>query len=123
MYSKLLVNGELSETEIQRQIIEWCNHIPELRNMVIHIPNEGKRTISMGRKLRQIGLRPGVADLFIPIPRHGYNGVWVEIKSKHGVLRENQREFLSDMEKQGYLTFISRSLEDFMQKINAYMKQ
>jgi len=118
----LLKSGELSEFAIQKEIIKWSNSILALRKLVIHIPNEGKRETITGKNLQSIGMIAGVADLFIPIARNGYHGIWIEVKSQKGHLSESQRIFLSRMEQQGYLTATVRSLEQFQDIVNRYLK-
>lgn len=70
----------------------------------MHFANEGYRTDRYGRRLKEMGLRPGVADLFIAMQCHGYGGAWLELKSANGKLSSAQIEFLDDMATQGYFT-------------------
>lgn len=114
--TKYLKNGEMSEESIQKSIIEWISIHPDIKKYskyIIHIPNEGKRTPRYGKKLKDMGMRPGVSDLFIAIPRKGFNGAWVELKSKSGTLSKSQFEFLKDMEMQNYCTNSCNSFEEF----------
>lgn len=92
--------------------MEWVRLDPVLRMCVIHIPNEGKRTSRYGKSLKDMGMRPGVSDLFIAMPRHGYSGAWLELKSKNGVLSDAQRQFKKDMQAQNYFTETCYSLEE-----------
>lgn len=120
MVRKTLKSGELSENAIQKTVMEWVRCDPVLRALVIHIPNEGKRTSRYGKSLKDMGMRPGVADLFIGMPRRGYGGAWLELKSKNGVLSDSQAEFLDDMAKQNYFTQVCFSIEDAIKTINWY---
>lgn len=120
MVRKTLKSGELSENSIQKTVMEWVRCDPVLRALVIHIPNEGKRTSRYGKSLKDLGMRPGVADLFIGMPRRGYGGAWIELKSKNGVLSDSQAEFLDDMAKQNYFTKICWSIDDAIDTINWY---
>jgi hypothetical protein len=100
--------------------MQWVNLHSILKNFIIHIPNEGKRTAHYGKYLKDMGMRPGVADLFIAMPRHGCNGAWIELKSKNGILSQEQREFLQDMESQNYFTKICYSFEEAIETIEWY---
>jgi hypothetical protein len=120
MVRKTLKSGELSESAIQKTVMEWVNTKRGLRNFVIHIPNEGKRTTYYGKSLKDMGMRPGVADLFIAMPKHGYHGAWIELKSKHGGLSTNQRDFLVDMMIKNYFATACFSIEDAIDTINWY---
>jgi hypothetical protein len=57
--------------------VKWCfmNHIE-----VIHIANEGKRSLKSGAILRAMGMVSGTPDFVIPIPRNGYGSLWLEMK-------------------------------------------
>jgi hypothetical protein len=120
MVRKTLKSGELSESAIQKTVMEWVRCDPVLRALVIHIPNEGKRTSRYGKSLKDLGMRPGVADLFIGMPRHGYHGAWLELKSKNGTVSDMQREFLKDMSDQNYFSAICWSIEEAINTINWY---
>lgn len=117
---KRLKSGEPSESSIQKAVIEWVRLHSFLRDKVIHIPNEGKRTGRYGKSLKDMGMRAGVSDLFIALPRHGYGGAWIELKSKHGILSEDQKKFLNDMAIQCYFTAVCYSLDETIKIIDGY---
>lgn len=83
-YSKTYFLKEKTEDTEQMQIINYCNsmsaYVPEYA-MIYHIPNEGKR--KNGAKLKRIGLRKGIPDLCLPVPKMGFNGLYIELKKIH----------------------------------------
>ena len=109
---KYLKSGAMSESSLQKAVLQWANLHPQLKNAVIHIPNEGKRTSHYGKPLKDMGMRRGVSDLFIALQRHGYGGAWIELKSKDGVLSQAQEVFLNDMAMHGYFTHTCYSLDE-----------
>ena len=115
-----LKSGDVSESAIQKAVMEWVNLKPTIKNFIIHIPNEGKRSARYGKSLKDMGMRPGVADLFIAMARHECNGAWIELKSTNGVLTEQQKEFLHDMEEQNYFTQVCGSIESAIATIDWY---
>ena len=115
-----LKSGDISERSLQKCVMKWVYLNPTLRNVVIHIPNEGKRTPHYGKSLKDIGMRAGVSDLFIAMIRHGYGGAWIELKSKQGTLSDYQKKFLRDMAEQNYFTKICRSIEETIEFIKWY---
>jgi hypothetical protein len=115
-----LKSGDLSESAIQKAVMEWVRLQPTIRDFIIHIPNEGKRTTSYGKSLKDMGMRSGVSDLFIAMPRHDCNGAWIELKSKNGILRPEQRKFLEDMESQNYFAITCFSIESAIGTIEWY---
>lgn len=115
-----LKSGEISESAIQKAVMEWIRLQPTIRDFIIHIPNEGKRSASYGKSLKDMGIRPGVSDLFIAMPRHECNGAWIELKSKNGILSPEQKEFLHHMESQNYFAMTCFSIEAAISTIEWY---
>jgi hypothetical protein len=118
----LLTNNEIpiSEELIQKTIMQWVRTQKKISGLVFHIPNEGKRSLSYGKKLKDLGLRQGVSDLFIAMPNHTFCGAWIEVKTKKGKLSFYQEKFLIDMKSQNYFTSVCRSIEEGIQTIKWY---
>lgn len=117
---KLLKSGEISEESIQKTVIQWVRNQPKIKKLVLHFPNEGKRSARYGRVLKDMGLRPGVSDLFIAMPCRGFGGAWIELKSANGVVSIHQKEFLEDMSEQNYFTAICWSIDEAIDTIKWY---
>lgn len=97
---------QLSEDQEQELVIQWrdimANQHPELRRL-FHIANGGSRHPAEAVKLRRMGVVPGVSDLFLPVARKGYHGLWIEMKREHGgKLSKPQKEWLEGMREEGY---------------------
>ena len=100
--------------------MRWVKLQPALSPYVLHFPNEGRRSPRYGKLLKDLGMRPGVSDLFITMARKGYIGAWVELKTPKGVVSPAQKDFLTDMEQQGYFTRVCRSIEEGIKTIDWY---
>jgi hypothetical protein len=109
-----------SEDAIHLAVMEWVNLHPSISPYVIHIPNEGKRSFSFGKKLKKMGMRAGVYDLFIAIPKNGYHGMWLELKSRKGKLSKEQLQFCEDMGKQDYFPYVVYTIDDAIEIIKEY---
>lgn len=118
--STVLKSGCISEEVIHKSVMSWVRRHPAITPLVFHFPNEGPRTLRYGRLLREMGMRAGVADLFIAMAKHGFHGAWIELKSEVGVIKPVQRAFLRDMNEQGYFTAVCRSIERTIEVINWY---
>lgn len=113
------MQGTLSEESEQIAVVMWC----DLMNVpVVHIPNEGKRSVRVGAKMKKLGLRSGFPDLFIPLSRGGYHGFFIEMKVKPNKPTANQKEWLSRLSKEGYACTVCYGSEDAIKMIDAYLK-
>ena len=69
-----------TEAQEQRWLVKWLMMHPILKEFVVKLNNEGKRTPIQGHQLKLLGMHPGASDLFIAYPAHGRSGLWLEIK-------------------------------------------
>ncbi len=107
-----------SETDEQCAVVEYC----DLRGIpVVHIPNEGKRSARYGAQLKRMGMRKGFPDLFIPVARNGYHGLFIEMKSKTGRLSEEQKQWQRVLSEQRYLCAVCYSFEEAVNTVKAYI--
>ena len=72
------------------------------------IPNGGARDHGTAVALFLEGVRPGVLDTHLPVPRQGKAGLWIEFKSELGELSDKQREFRAQLEAEGHAVFMVR---------------
>ena len=109
----------MSETDVQIAVVEYC----ELRGIpIVHIPNESKRSVTYGAMLKRMGMRKGFPDLFVTLPRLGYHGLFIEMKTDSGKLSEDQRKWLILLSKEGYLCRVCRSFDAAVEIINKYVQ-
>lgn len=113
------------ELEEQAALIEWADKtvIDGIRigDYLIHIPNEGKRGPKAAKDAKRLGLRAGVPDLFLALPRGGYAGLWIEMKSKQGTVTFQQIKWLTRFADVAYKTSICKSLTDAKGVIERYI--
>ena len=97
----------MKQTEHAEQValINWSylnsGKYPEL-DLLHAIPNGGKRSIGVARKLKAEGVKPGIPDLFLPVARGDFHGLYVEMKSARGKLSPVQKEVQRALREQGY---------------------
>ncbi|MGE4670451.1 VRR-NUC domain-containing protein [Yersinia enterocolitica] len=96
-----------AETEEQAALIEWADKTVIngicIGDYLIHIPNEGKRGPKAARDAKRLGLRKGVPDLFLALPRGGYAGLWIEMKARGGQSTVEQFLWLKKLDNVGYV--------------------
>ena len=83
------------EAQEQKALFTWAElslgKYPDLKWMY-HIPNEGKRSKSNGAELVRQGLKKGVPDICLPVPRGKYHGLYIEMKRIGETLREDKKK-------------------------------
>ena len=118
---RFLKNGTPSETSIQKAAIQWVRLQP-FKDLVIHIPNEGKRSKRFGATLKAMGMQPGAWDILIMAGKWGYIGAWIEFKSKDGKLTPEQVSFGETVRREGYFTAVVYSIDEAIKTIQWYAK-
>lgn len=74
---------------------------PALR-LLMHYPSGGSRHVAEAKKLKAMGVLPGVPDLFLPVAARGYHGWFCEVKSPTGILSVGQRSVILELRARGY---------------------
>lgn len=113
------------EEDEQQALFQWIDWMsgthPELE-MLFHIPNGGKRGKLEAIRLKREGVKAGVPDLFLPVARGDYHGLFIELKAGKGVASLMQREWIVRLEKQGYRAQIAVGWEAAAKAIMEYLK-
>ena len=109
-----------SEDNEQEAIVQYCL----LRNIpIVHIPNEGKRTAAYAAKLKRMGLQPGFPDIFIPLARKGYHGLFIELKVGNNKPSREQKDWLARLSSEGYATAVAWGFDEAKKIIDKYVKE
>jgi len=114
------------KTESQEQIIfiQWCKRnaeeYPEL-DEIFAIPNGGKRHIFTASRMKLEGVKPGIPDLFLPVAKRGYHGLFIEMKKLNGTLSEAQKKKIPKLRAQGYAVIICKGAERAKALIKSYL--
>ena len=119
------INWQPTEEQEQAAVIEWARlmsrQFPDLEDL-FHIGNGGLRSKSEAVRLKRIGVKPGVSDLFLPAPVGKYHGLWVEMKrQKGGRLEPEQKDWLERMNRKGYLALRANGADEACEIIYKYL--
>ena len=114
-----------TESEEQQALFEWAalqrGKYPEL-SLLFHIPNGGHRSKAEAGRFKAEGVKSGVPDLCLPVARGGFYGLFIEMKRQKGSkTSEDQRQWLSSLEAQGYQVAICKGWQEAKIAIVGYL--
>lgn len=74
---------------------------PEL-SLMFAVPNGGKRDYVTAARMKAEGVKAGVPDVFLPVARGGYHGLWLELKAGKNTVSPDQLAWHNALAMQGY---------------------
>lgn len=93
---------------------------PELR-LFFAVPNGGKRGFKAAKDVKAEGVRRGVPDYLFPVPRGGFNGLAIELKTDTGRTSPEQRQWLADLRAHGWHAEVCRGWEQAWAVLRDYL--
>lgn len=126
----------MSEHAEQVALFQWA----ELRKSVypeliflFAIPNgaklpysrnaRGQRYCKQGVYLKAEGLRSGVPDICLPVPRGQHHGLFIELKAGDNTASENQERWLEALNGFGYLAVLAWGWQEASELIQGYLEE
>ena len=114
-----------TEAQEQTAVFNWAavmvRRWPELR-LLHHIPNGGSRNAREAHNLRMQGVKAGIPDIFLPVARGGWHGLYIEMKRrKGGRLSDEQAAMLEALRKQGYCAWVCKGADSAIELITGYL--
>lgn len=110
-----------NETWHQRQLIQWARQF-SWGQFLFHIPNETTGGQGWITRNRQMGCRKGVPDLMLPVPMHGYHGLFIEMKRPGGRLDGTQMRWIAALTDLGYMAICCKGWEEAKDALLRYME-
>lgn len=115
-----------SESVEQICLFRWAayslNKYPKLE-LMFHIPNGGRRDKATGAKLKAEGVKAGVPDICLPIPKGPYHGLFIEMKAGKNKPTAEQNKYLKALDHNFYFTAVCYGWEDASKVIELYLNQ
>lgn len=124
-----LGNEDSHQVALMAQVAKYATKYPELK-WLFHVPNGGARDLREAGKFKALGLRKGVSDLILLVPRRGYHGLIIEMKhegtglsdiAKAGLVSKEQKEFLTFETEQGYCCGVAYGFDEGWKALCWYM--
>ena len=94
---------------------------PEI-DLLFHIPNGGSRHPQEAANLKKQGVKAGVPDLCLPVPRGVFHGLYIEMKAGKNKPTAFQAEWIKKLRGQGYQAEVCYGWEAAAQLIEQYLK-
>lgn len=126
-----IATGEVRRRPVQHEAVEqellfrWVGYMsgkyPELE-LLYHIPNGGSRNRIEAANLKRQGVKAGVPDLCLPVPRREWHGLYIEMKAGKNTTTEKQEEWISALRGQGYVAEVCYGWERAAEVITKYIE-
>lgn len=114
----------LTESQEQILVMEWAELMkvkyPELEALH-HIPNGGMRNIITAVRMKKEGVKKGVPDLCLPVPKNGYHGLYIEMKRQKGLASKEQGWWIEFLTKHGYRAKVCNGFEEAKKVLLNYL--
>jgi hypothetical protein len=113
-----------SEATEQEHVVSWCFHregmYPDLK-WIHHCPNGGSRQKKEAARLKAQGVKAGVPDLHLPIPKGAYAGLYIEMKYNTGTVEDEQKEWIKAMKAAGHYACVCYGYDYAVKVIEEYV--
>lgn len=117
-----------SEAAHQTALMCW-SALPEIRlvypelELLHHIPNGGTRNKIEAGKLKAQGVKAGVPDLCLPVPRKGFHGLYIEMKKPgQKIDRESQQRWIYLLKELGYHVAVCNTWTEAVTVLSSYLQ-
>lgn len=116
-----------TEAQEQTWLFQWAAGMARLKwpelDLMHHIPNGGSRNRIEAARLKGQGVKAGIPDVCLPVPRGPYSGLYIEMKRKYGgTVSPEQKVRINQLRLQGYRVDVCHGFQDAADIIEAYME-
>ena len=91
-------------------------------DMAFAVPNGAFMPIPVARKMVKEGLKKGVLDIWLPVPRGGYHGLVLEMKVGSNQMSQEQEWWAHRLAKEGYMVEEARGWDEAWVIIQDYLR-
>lgn len=114
------------ESKHQIAVFKWSRQPsvrarwPELA-LLYHIKNETAEGAARVAIDRSLGVKKGVPDLFLPVARGKYHGLYIEMKNESGNASQEQEWWGERLLSQGYMWEVCRGWKHAVRVLEWYL--
>ena len=114
----------MDEHQTQVAFFKWLRlKMPDVYEVAYAIPNGGQRHIRVATKLKAEGVKAGIPDICIPIGRHGFHALYIEMKSLTGAPTKKQLEKMNALSRWKNMCALCKGLDAAIDTVTAYMDE
>lgn len=122
------------EFHLQKSIFEWANlnlkKYPQLRLLNASMNGVKLTSKQAGMRAKQVGMKKGFPDIFLPVANSYFHGLFIELKRneiktfniKKGVVTKEQKQWLDDLNAQGYHAVVCYGFAEAIKVIESYLQ-
>lgn len=112
------------EADMQAEFFNTLKFIfPKLpEKLIFAVPNGGSRNPIEAANLKRQGVKAGIADVILLIPRKGFASLCMEFKTDKGKQSDEQKEFQRQAEMHGSKYVVVRSVGSAIETVKEYLK-
>lgn len=116
------------EHDEQKRLVEWWAEFSALHGLPVialfAIPNGGERNVIVATRMKSEGVRRGVPDLFLALPKGCYHGLFIELKKPSGgKVSEHQKKYIKYLNSQNYFAIVCHGFNEAKQTICSYLSE
>lgn len=114
-------NSTPTEHLEQVTLIAWYRRAYK-NELLVAIPNGGKRHIKTALAMKREGVSKGFPDLFLPVPNRKFHGLFIEMKRKKGgTLSKEQKAWIEYLNSAGYQAVVCKGFLEAKEVIECYL--
>lgn len=116
----------MKELQHQINVFKWSRQ-PSIRSrwpelaLLFHIKNETTEGAQQVAVDRASGVKKGVPDLCLPVPRGDYHGLYIEMKTQRGKTSDAQGWWGDKLTEQGYFWEVCHGWESAIRVLEWYL--
>lgn len=108
------------QTEFFNQVPLFFPTLPD--RLLFAVPNGGSRHKIEAANMKRQGVKRGVADVILQVPKKGYASLCLEFKTLTGRQSDEQKEYQRQVEMAGSKYVVVRSVQQAIRMVQEYLK-
>lgn len=119
--------GKKHDKPEERMQIEFFNQVPIFfprlpLKLLLAVPNGGSRNIIEAKNLKAQGVKSGISEVLLLIPKKGFSCLCLEFKTQTGRQSDEQTEFQNQADKVGNKYVVVQSVKEAIDTLKWYLE-